>query len=69
MALTVNDVERQFLYNGVKLPDPGPGMSVEQVRDIYSNQYPDIATATIEGPTEKNGVMEYEFKRKVGTKG
>lgn len=69
MALSVNAIERRFTYNGAQLPDPGPGLDVEAVRDIYASQYPDIATATVEGPTEKNGVMEYEFKRKVGTKG
>lgn len=69
MAIEVSEVTRRFTYNGAVLADPGPGLSVEQVRDIYSSQYPDLATATVEGPTEKNGVMEYAFKRKVGTKG
>ena len=69
MALTVSEVERRFVYNGTVLTDPGPGMSVDEVKGVYENSYPDLATATVEGPTEKNGVMEYEFKRKVGTKG
>lgn len=69
MALTTSTVERRFVYNGTVLADPGSGQSVEHVKDIYSSQYPELNTATVEGPTEKNGVMEYEFKRKVGTKG
>lgn len=69
MPITAATAERRFTYNGVTLPDPAPGMTVDQVKEIYVAQYPDLATATVEGPTEKNGVATYEFKRKVGTKG
>lgn len=69
MSLTVSEVERVFVYNGVKLVDPGPGLTPEQVRDVYAQQYPEITTATIEGPTKVGEVMQYEFKRKLGTKG
>lgn len=69
MDIEVTQAEREFVYNGTKLTDPGPGMSVDEVKEIYTAQYPDLATATVEGPTDRNGVMVYEFKRKVGTKG
>lgn len=69
MAITVTTADRRFTYNGTVLADPGPGLSVDEVKEVYTSQYPDLSTATVEGPTEKNGVMEYEFKRKVGTKG
>jgi PRTRC genetic system protein C len=69
MTITLTQVERRFVYNGAVLADPSPSMSVEEVKAIYENQYPDLATATVEGPTKKGEVMEYEFKRKVGTKG
>ena len=41
---------REFAYNGIKLPDPNPEMSLEQVREVYSPAYPELTTAAIEGP-------------------
>ena len=69
MTVKVEKLERIFLFNGAKLPDPTPEFSVEQVRDIYVNPYPELATAAIEGPTPFNGVMQYVFARAVGAKG
>jgi len=69
MAVTVQKLERIFLFNGAKLPDPNPEFSVEQVRDMYVNAYPELATAAIEGPTPVNGTMQYVFTRAVGAKG
>ena len=48
--MEVHVLEREFLYNGVKLPDTTPTMTPEQVRDTYTHLYPEIATAAIEGP-------------------
>ena len=53
--MEVHRLEREFLYNGVKLPDARPTMTPEQVRDTYTHLYPEIATAAIEGP-ETDGV-------------
>jgi PRTRC genetic system protein C len=36
---------REFNYNGVRIPDPAPQMSVEQVRDLLTPQFPEIATS------------------------
>jgi len=69
MALKIEKLERVFLFNGVKLPDPSPDFTVEQVRDMYVNTYPELATAAIEGPTPVSGSMEYTFVRSVGAKG
>jgi PRTRC genetic system protein C len=69
MAVTIQKLERTFLFNGAKLPDPNPEFSVEQVRDIYVNTYPELATAAIEGPTPASGTMQYVFTRAVGAKG
>lgn len=68
-TLHVQPIERRFTYNGVTLPDPSPGMSVEQVRDFYAHTYPDLATATVSGPTETDGRFDYAFTRAIGTKG
>jgi PRTRC genetic system protein C len=43
-------MRREFSFNGLKLPDPNPQMSVEDVRGVLSMQYPEIATAAISGP-------------------
>ena len=38
-------LSRSFTYNGMKLPDPDPRMTPEEVKAIYSNQYPELATS------------------------
>jgi len=60
---------REFTYNGTKLPDPNPEMSLEQVREIYSPAYPELTTAAIEGPEVTNEILVYRFVRAVGAKG
>jgi PRTRC genetic system protein C len=47
--MEVHRLEREFLYNGVKLPDTAPTMTPKQVRDTYTHLYPEIGTAAIEG--------------------
>ena len=69
MALKVETLKRIFLFSGVKLPDPNPGFTVEQVRDIYVNTYPELATAAVEGPSPVDGTMQYTFTRAIGAKG
>lgn len=66
--MKVTTVERSFSYNGVNLVDPDVSMSPDSVRDFYSALYPEITTAVIEGPEQKNGKLCYTFKRAVGTK-
>lgn len=67
--MIVSALERVFTYNGVTLPDPGAQHTPEQVKGFYAGMYPEITSAAIEGPTEKNGRLEYTFKKAVGTKG
>lgn len=69
MAITVQKLLRSFAYNGIALPDPGNELSPEQVRDVYSATYPEITTASIEGPEQKGERLIYTFRRAVGTKG
>jgi len=38
--IEVTTLSREFTYNGVKLPDPNPNMTLEEVRAVYTNQYP-----------------------------
>jgi len=67
--MQIATLTRVFDYNGVRLPDPGPHLSPEQVRDIYAATYPDITSAQIEGPENKAGKLVYSFRRAIGTKG
>jgi PRTRC genetic system protein C len=69
MTITVQKLQRSFAYNGIALPDPGCELSPEQVRDVYSATYPEITTASIEGPEQKGDRLIYTFRRAVGTKG
>lgn len=34
--MNLGTLKREFVYNGVKLPDPNPQMSIEQVRETYA---------------------------------
>jgi PRTRC genetic system protein C len=60
---------REFNYNGVRIPDPAPQMSVEQVRDLLTPTYPEIATATLTGPEDTGTTLRYTFSRAIGSKG
>lgn len=67
--IDANVLSRSFTYNGVKLPDPDPRMTPEEVKAIYSHQYPELATAAITGPEANGDRLLYSFVRAIGTKG
>ena len=60
---------REFAYNGIRLPEPNPVMTLEQVREIYAPAYAELTTAAIEGPEIAGDKMIYRFVRAVGAKG
>jgi PRTRC genetic system protein C len=60
---------REFQYNGVWIPDPGPELTVDQVRDLLTPAYPEIATASMTGPEDTGSALRYTFNRAIGTKG
>ena len=60
---------REFNYNGVRIPDPAPQMTVDQVRDLLTPTYPEIATATLTGPEDTGTTLRYTFNRAIGSKG
>ena len=62
-------LSRIFEFNGVRLPDPDPKLSPEEVRNLYAHQYPDIATASITGPEAVEDKLRYSFSRAIGSKG
>ena len=69
MAIAIQKLTRKFTFNGANLPDPGEAFSPEEVKEIYSNQYPDLSTAIVNAPTISGDVATYTFTRNVGTKG
>lgn len=68
-TLKAEALVREFHYNGIRIPDPGQDLSVEQVRDLLTPQFPEIATASVSGPEATGTVMRYTFSRAIGTKG
>ncbi len=62
-------VTRSFKFNKRVFPDPNPKLSPAQVKDLYAAQFPELASAAIEGPELKGGQQVYGFARQVGTKG
>lgn len=69
MTVKVQALTRVFKYNGITLPDPGNAMTPEEVRDLYSATYAELATAAIEGPESKGNQLVFLFRKAVGTKG
>lgn len=67
--MKVQELTREFKYNSVKLADPSPAFTLQQVRDFYANIYPEIINADIEGPEQVGDKHVYTFRRAVGTKG
>ena len=65
----IEQMEREFTLNGIRLPDPSPTLSVEQVRETYAVTYPEIATASLEGPEAVGNKLVYRFSRAIGSKG
>jgi PRTRC genetic system protein C len=43
-------------------------VSVEQVRDLLTPTYPEIATATLTGPEDTGTTLRYTFSRAIGSK-
>lgn len=69
MAIQTTTLTRTFSYGGMTLPDPGAALSPEEVRDVYSTAYPELVSASIEGPEKRGDTLTYTFKKGVGTKG
>ena len=53
----------------VKLNDPNPAFTPQDVIRFYSPQHPELTTATIDGPKIEGAEAVFEFKTTVGTKG
>ena len=59
---------RIIVYDGREHPDPDPAATIDQIQNMMSQYYPDMATATCK--TEKRGADTLHiFTKRVGTKG
>ena len=67
--MKIEKLEREFSYNGLRLADPNPNLTVEEVRNLYAISYPEIATAAIEGPEAVGNKLIYRLTRAIGSKG
>jgi PRTRC genetic system protein C len=68
-TLKTEPLHREFFYNGTRIPDPAPTMTVDQVRELLTPSYPEIATATVTGPEDTGNALRYTFSRAIGSKG
>lgn len=75
MSLEVSAVNRKFIIekdkkaDNIELADPHPGMSLQEVVAHYSNQYPELTTANVEGPIMDGDTAIFKFTTVLGAKG
>jgi PRTRC genetic system protein C len=71
--LIANQLPRMFHfeYKGtyLELADPSTDMQPVSVLNFYSQTYPELTTAKLEGPEIKNDRVVYTFQTTLGTKG
>ena len=48
--MTSKPLNRVFKHKDLRLADPNPAMSVQEVLSLYTNTYPELVTATVQGP-------------------
>lgn len=73
MALDIKGLKRVFILkkgnDTLTLEDPDSRMSLFEVTDFYSMNYPELTTATLHGPELEEDRAVYRFKTTIGTKG
>ena len=73
MALDIKGIKRVIkLKKGnstLVLEDPDSRMSLTEVTDFYSMNYPELTTATLHGPEFEEDRAVYHIKTTIGTKG
>jgi PRTRC genetic system protein C len=60
--------KRIFIYEGKEYPDPDPEKTPDEVRQAWTDFFPEISNAEIK-ETKKGKNITIEFKKRVGTKG
>jgi PRTRC genetic system protein C len=71
--LEVKELPRVFLFKHdgqeLRLTDPEPSFTEEDVLNFYSPTYPALTTARVEGPVIEGDEIQYKFVTTIGTKG
>ena len=55
--------------NSQVLEDPNPALSAEDVKELYSTQYPELLNSQIINKGVEYDKIQYEFATVAGTKG
>jgi len=69
ISMEIATLTRVFIYNGMRLADPGTDMSPAQVKDFYATMYGELTTAEVTSAKEVGNELEYTFRKTTGTKG
>lgn len=73
MTAVIKNMERVFVYKKdgteIKLDDIDPNLEPKDVMSFYANTYPELTTATVQGPEIKKDQVVYTFGASIGTKG
>ena len=73
MALDIKGLKRVFILkkgnDTLTLEDPDSRMSLSEVTDFYSMNYPELTTATLHGPELEEARAAYRFKTTIGSNG
>ena len=59
---------RVFVYDGREHPDPDPAATVEEVKRMMTDFFPELANAEVR-ETKRGEDTLYELVRRTGTKG
>jgi len=59
---------RIFVYDGREFPDPDTNKSVEEVKQMMTDFFPELANAEVKEAARGEDTL-YEFVKKVGVKG
>lgn len=69
MALEVQQQTRFFSYAGMKIPDPNPSQTPDQVLGFLSSLYAELVSATVGEPTIQGKEIIYPIAKAAGSKG
>lgn len=71
MALALKAANRVFKLENTVLEDPDNTMSPDEVREYYTDAYPELMNGSISAPeiSEDGETVTYKFERNIGKKG
>ena len=61
-------MRRVFIYDGREFPDPDPTLAPDEVRQMMTDFFPELANAEVREQQRDEDTL-YELVRRVGTKG